>query len=295
MDVNNLPESTNVSEVGRGGGSSYAPRGGGGIRVGAVGTILAVVVGLFLGVNPLQILGLLSGMGSFSPGTQVPNTSGPVNTKDPNNVFVKRILGSTEQMWTEEFRQLGRTYQAPQLILFHGAVNSACGQASAASGPFYCSGDEHVYLDTSFFAELSQRFGATGDFANAYVIAHEVGHHVQNQLGISDQVMQAAQGDPERLKGDNGLSVRQELQADCFAGMWGRSAQEAAKLSQKDLQDALNAAHSIGDDTIQRQSRGYVTPDGFSHGTSQQRMKWFTTGFKTGDIKQCDTFNVRNP
>jgi uncharacterized protein len=291
MDVNNLPESTNVSEVGRG---SYAPRGGG-IRVGAVGTILAVVVGLFLGVNPLQILGLLSGMGSFSPGQQAPNTSGPVNTKDPNNVFVKRVLGSTEQTWSEIFKQLGRTYQPPQLVLFHDAVDSACGQASASSGPFYCSGDEHVYLDTSFFAELSQRFGASGNFANAYVIAHEVGHHVQNQLGISDQVMQAAQSNPGAMKGDNGLSVRQELQADCFAGIWGNTAQEAARLTQKDLQDALRAAQTIGDDTIQKQSRGYVTPESFSHGTSQQRMKWFSIGFKTGDIKQCDTFNVRNP
>lgn len=290
MDINNLPESTNVSEVGR--GSSYAPRGGG-IRVGAVGTILAVVVGLFLGVNPLQILGLLSGMGSFSPGVQAPNTSGPVNTKDPNNVFVSRILGSTEQTWSGIFKQLGRTYQAPQLILFHGAVDSACGQASASSGPFYCSGDEHVYLDTSFFAELSQRFGATGDFANAYVIAHEVGHHVQNQLGITDQVMQAAE--KYGMKGDSGLSVRQELQADCFAGIWGHSAQEAAHLTQKDLQDALNAAQQIGDDNIQKQSRGYVTPESFTHGSSQQRMKWFTIGYKTGDLNKCDTFNVQNP
>ncbi len=292
MDVNNLPESTNVSEVGR--GSGYSPRGGGGIRVGAVGTILAVVVGLFLGVNPLQVLGLLSGMGSFSPGTQTSNTSGPVNTKDPNNVFVKRVLGSTEQTWSGIFKQLGRTYQAPQLVLFHDAVDSACGQASASSGPFYCPGDEHVYLDTSFFAELSQRFGASGNFANAYVIAHEVGHHVQNQLGISDQVMQAAQRGGN-MKGENGLSVRQELQADCFAGIWGNTAQEAAKLTQKDLQDALRAAQTIGDDTIQKQSRGYVTPESFSHGTSQQRMKWFTVGFKTGDINQCDTFSVRNP
>lgn len=291
MDVNNLPESTNVSEVGRGSGS--APRGGG-IRVGAVGTILAVVVGLFLGVNPLQILGLLSGMGSFSPGTQTANTSGPVNTKDPNNVFVRRVLGSTEQTWSGIFKQLGRTYQAPQLVLFHDAVDSACGQASASSGPFYCSGDEHVYLDTSFFAELSQRFGASGDFANAYVIAHEVGHHVQNQLGISDQVMQAAQ-QGANMKGENGLSVRQELQADCFAGIWGNTAQEAARLTQKDLQDALRAAQTIGDDTIQKQSRGYVTPESFSHGTSQQRMKWFTIGFKTGDINQCDTFSIQNP
>jgi uncharacterized protein len=291
MDVNNLPESTNVSEVGR--GSGYAPRGGG-IRVGAVGTILAVVVGLFLGVNPLQILGLLSGMGSFSPGTQTSNTSGPVNTKDPNNVFVSRILGSTEQTWNGVFKQLGRTYQPPQLILFHDAVDSACGQASASSGPFYCSGDEHVYLDTSFFAELSQRFGAGGAFANAYVIAHEVGHHVQNQLGISDQVMQAAQQGAD-MKGENGLSVRQELQADCFAGIWGNTAQEAANITQKDVQDAIRAAEVIGDDHIQRSSRGYVNPDSFTHGSSAQRVKWFMQGFNSGDINKCDTFNVRNP
>jgi uncharacterized protein len=291
MDVNNLPESTNVSEVGR--GSGYSPRGGG-IRVGAVGTILAVVVGLFLGVNPLQILGLLSGMGSFSPGTQTSNTSGPVNTKDPNNVFVSRVLGSTERTWSGIFKQLGRTYQPPQLILFHDAVDSACGQASASSGPFYCSGDEHVYLDTSFFAELSQRFGAGGAFANAYVIAHEVGHHVQNQLGISDQVMQAAQQGGD-MKGENGLSVRQELQADCFAGIWGNTAQEAANITQKDVQDAIHAAEVIGDDHIQRSSRGYVNPDSFTHGSSAQRVKWFMQGFNSGDINKCDTFNVRNP
>ena len=290
MDVNNLPESTNVSEVG--GGSNYSPRGGG-IRVGAVGTILAVVVGLFLGVNPLQILGLLSGMGSFSPGTQTSNTSGPVNTKDPNNVFVTRILGSTEQAWSGIFKQLGRTYQAPQLILFHDAVDSACGQASASSGPFYCSGDEHVYLDTSFFAELSQRFGAGGNFANAYVIAHEVGHHVQNQLGISDQVIQAAQQGAD-MKGANGLSVRQELQADCFAGIWGSTAQEAARITQKDIQDAVHAAEVIGDDHIQKSARGYVNPDSFTHGSSAQRVKWFMQGFNTGDINKCDTFNVRS-
>jgi uncharacterized protein len=290
MDVNNLPESTNVSEVGRGSGS--APRGGG-IRVGAVGTILAVVVGLFLGVNPLQILGLLSGMGSFSPGTQTSNTSGPVNTKDPNNVFVSRVLGSTERTWNGIFKQLGRTYQPPQLILFHDAVDSACGQASASSGPFYCSGDEHVYLDTSFFAELSQRFGAGGAFANAYVIAHEVGHHVQNQLGISDQVMQAAQQGRD-MKGENGLSVRQELQADCFAGIWGNTAQEAANITQKDVQDAIRAAEVIGDDHIQKSSRGYVNPDSFTHGSSAQRVKWFMQGFTTGDINKCDTFNVRS-
>ncbi len=290
MDVNNLPESTNVSEVGR--GSGYAPRGGG-IRVGAVGTILAVVVGLFLGVNPLQILGLLSGMGSFSPGTQTSNTSGPVNTKDPNNVFVSRILGSTEQTWSGIFKQLGRTYQPPQLILFHDAVDSACGQASASSGPFYCSGDEHVYLDTSFFAELSQRFGAGGDFANAYVIAHEVGHHVQNQLGISDQVMQAAQQGSD-MKGANGLSVRQELQADCFAGIWGSTAQEAAHITQKDVQDAVHAAEVIGDDHIQKSARGYVNPDSFTHGSSAQRVKWFMQGFNSGDINKCDTFNTKS-
>jgi uncharacterized protein len=289
MDINNLPESSNVSEVGRG---SSAPRGGG-IRVGAVGTILAVVVGLFLGVNPLQILGLLSGMGSFSPGTQTSNTSGPVNTKDPNNVFVSRVLGSTERTWNGIFKQLGRTYQPPQLILFHDAVDSACGQASASSGPFYCSGDEHVYLDTSFFAELSQRFGAGGAFANAYVIAHEVGHHVQNQLGISDQVMQAAQQGRD-MKGENGLSVRQELQADCFAGIWGNTAQEAANITQKDVQDAIRAAEVIGDDHIQKSSRGYINPDSFTHGSSAQRVKWFMQGFTTGDINKCDTFNIKS-
>jgi uncharacterized protein len=170
-------------------------------------------------------------------------------------------------------------------------VESACGQASASSGPFYCSGDEHVYLDTSFFAEMSQRFGASGDFANAYVIAHEVGHHVQNHLGITDQVMRAAE--KYGMKGDGGLSVRQELQADCFAGIWGHGAQEVARLTRKDVQDALNAAQQIGDDHIQKESRGYVTPESFTHGTSAQRMRWFMVGFESGDVNRCDTFNAK--
>jgi hypothetical protein len=199
------------------------------------------------------------------------------------------VLADTEDTWHEIFRQAGKQYEEPELVLFSGAVQSACGGASAAMGPFYCPSDRKVYLDLDFFNELKQRFGAPGDFAQAYVIAHEVGHHVQNLLGTSERVRAAQQG--LDTAGANALSVKLELQADCFAGVWGNHADRSRQiLEQGDIDEALNAATAIGDDTLQKQAQGYVVPESFTHGTSQQRKEWFSRGMQGGRISDCDTF-----
>jgi len=204
--------------------------------------------------------------------------------------FVSAVLADTEDTWRVIFREQGATYKDPKLILFSGGVNSACGMASSAVGPFYCPGDQQLYLDLSFFRDLSQRHGAPGDFAQAYVIAHEVGHHVQTLLGISDQVRQAKRG--KSTAQGNALSVRQELQADCFAGIWGHAYNtERQRLDPGDLEEALTAATAIGDDRLQRESGRGVVPDSFTHGSSAQRVKWFRRGFESGDIAVCDTFS----
>ena len=205
--------------------------------------------------------------------------------------FVAAVLADTEDTWQAEFKKLGGTYREPTLVLFTGRVNSACGMASSAVGPFYCPGDQKLYLDLSFFQDLKQRHGAPGDFAQAYVIAHEVGHHVQTLIGVSDQVRQAGRG---RSKTEvNALSVKQELQADCFAGLWGHAANtERQLLDPGDLEEALTAATAIGDDRLQRESGRGVVPDSFTHGSSAQRVKWFKRGFETGDINSCDTFTL---
>jgi hypothetical protein len=206
--------------------------------------------------------------------------------------FVSVTLASIEDVWTGIFKQTGREYRPPKLVLFSGQTSSACGFASAASGPFYCPGDDRVYLDLDFFEEMQRRLGASGDFALAYVIAHEVGHHVQNLLGVSDQVM-AQQRRLSEVE-FNKLMVRMELQADFLAGVWAHYAQQAKGfIEEGDIEEGMNAASSVGDDRIQRQSQGYVVPDAFTHGTSEQRVRWFTRGFKTGDINQGDTFNAR--
>jgi len=206
--------------------------------------------------------------------------------------FVSVVLGKTEDVWQEIFRQNGKQYREPKLVLFSGRVQSACGLGSAASGPFYCPGDQKVYIDLAFYEELRRRFNSPGDFAQAYVIAHEVGHHVQKLLGISDRVdaMQQRMSEVEANK----LSVRLELQADFFAGVFARYVQKQNLLEQGDIEEALHAASAIGDDTIQRQSSGYVVPDSFTHGTSEQRLRWFRKGFDTGDIRQGDTFSATN-
>lgn len=264
--------------------------GGKGLTLGAVAVI--VIMGLLSGQDPMQIVGNIAGQAIQQGGinTGGTNSQHSVPSNDPQSDFVRAILGDTEDTWRVLFKQAGKNYKDPTLILFSGSVRSACGFADSAVGPFYCPGDQQVYLDLSFFKEMEQRFAATGEFAQAYVIAHEVGHHVQTLLGISARVNTARQRG-ERMEGHNGLLVRQELQADCFAGVWAYHAQQRhAWLEPGDLKDAINAAQAIGDDRLQKQARGYVVPDSFTHGTSAQRERWFTQGYKTGDLSQCDTF-----
>jgi predicted metalloprotease len=266
--------------------------GGGGMRFGVghlgIGGVAAVVViSLLLGQNPLQVLGLLGQVDSGPP-AQTQQQAPPQNDRDSQ--FVRVILGSTEDVWKAQFDQGDRSYTPPRLVLFSGSVRTACGGASAASGPFYCPGDQQVYLDTSFFDEMKQRLGGGGDFANAYVIAHEVGHHVQSLLGYSKN-MDAARAHGESVEGDNGPSVRLELQADCFAGVWAHDAQQQLNwLETDDVEQALSTASAIGDDRLQKQAQGTVVPDSFTHGTSAQRVRWFKTGFESGSVAKCDTF-----
>ena len=264
--------------------------GGGGIlsggRLGLGGIVVALVVSYFTGVNPATLLGLVDGGGSGTAATQ-PAHAPPAS--DNTARFVARVLGSTEDVWNDEFRKLGHTYEKPTLALFSGATQTACGQGQAAMGPFYCSVDQRVYIDLDFFHELETRFGGGGEFAEAYVIAHEVGHHVQKLLGISDKV-HAAQQRASTEQG-NVLSVRLELQADCLAGMWGHQADILKhQLEPGEAEQALRAATAIGDDALQKQARGVVVPESFTHGSSEQRVHWFNQGFTSGDIRQCDTF-----
>lgn len=267
-------------------GRSGGFRGG---KLSLAGVAVVVVIGLLSGQDPLQILGQLANQAG-SPATQ--QSSAPTTGDDPQVAFVQSILGDTEDTWRALFQQGGAQYRDPTLVLFRGGVSSACGFASSAVGPFYCPGDQQVYLDLQFFEEMASRFSVAGDFAQAYVIAHEVGHHVQTLLGVSQQ-MQTARQRGARMEGDNGLLVRQELQADCFAGVWAYHAQQRHDwLEEGDLEDALNAANAIGDDRLQQQSQGRVVPDAFTHGTSAQRMRWFRTGFDNGDPARCDTFKA---
>lgn len=252
-------------------------------------TILLVGAALIFGGQMLgiDVLSLVTGGGAGSTAQQ----SSPQQQKAAD--FVSVVLGDTETTWHKIFAQMGKRYKEPKLVLFNGRVNSACGSASSAVGPFYCPGDQQVYIDLSFFNDLKSRHGAPGDFAQAYVIAHEVGHHVQTLLGISSQVRAAGQGKSKAQV--NALSVRQELQADCFAGLWGHAANKDRQLLERgDLEEALRAATAIGDDRLQKQAGHAVVPDSFTHGSSAQRVKWFRIGFETGDINQCDTFSARD-
>jgi hypothetical protein len=265
------------------------PMGGAGLKLGGGGLLLIVVLSLLTGTNPLDILGGLVEQEAPSTIDSGPQRKPPED--DPQADFIRAVLGDTEDTWSRIFEQGGGTYEAPRLVLFSGAVQSACGQASAAVGPFYCPPDRRVYLDLQFFRELSERFGAPGDFARAYVVAHEIGHHVQNLLGISDRVQrQRARLDQA---GANALSVRLELQADCYAGVWGNAAARRNILESGDVEAALAAATAIGDDRLQKQSRGYVVPESFTHGSSAQRVRWFKTGLEGGDVRRCDTFTAR--
>jgi uncharacterized protein len=286
-------ESENIEDrrsmgVGRGLGRRGFP--GGGLGIAAV-----AVVALMLGVDPRIIftaVGYLSSNTAPAP-TQ---SSGPVRTspqEEQMKKFMSVVLADTEDTWGQIFQQAGSHYEQPKLVLFTGQVQSACGYAQAAMGPFYCPGDHKLYLDMSFFNDLATRHNAPGDFAQAYVLAHEVGHHVQNLLGVAHQV-QAAQQRGGRSQG-NQLQVRMELQADCFAGIWANHANQFRKILEPgDLEEAMTAAAGVGDDRIQRQSQGYVVPESFTHGSSEQRMRWFNIGAKTGDLSQCDTFKANN-
>jgi len=272
------------SEGGGGGGFGIGP-----IHLGAGGTIIAIIVAIIFPQTRGLIFGLLAGGGSAPTSQQTTQA----DANDPQVQFVKHILGSTEDVWSAYFQKMGQQYVDPKLVLFHGQVGTACGGASAAVGPFYCPGDKQVYLDLDFFQELATRFHSDSDFARAYVIAHEIGHHVQDQLGIMDAEQEAhARGAP--MEGANGLSVRLELQADCFAGVWANQSQQQLQwLQPGDIESALGAASQIGDDTLQRESQGTVMPDSFTHGTSAQRVRWFKTGFQSGDINACDTFKAQ--
>jgi hypothetical protein len=267
---------------------------GGGIRRSGLSFKTILIIGViylvlkFMGIDPLQMLGgdpgtVLTGQPSGS-GSQISETR-----KDEMTQFVATVLAETEDVWNGIMKSQGFDYPEPTLVLFSGAVASACGNASSASGPFYCPGDQKVYIDLAFFDELAQRFKASGDFAQAYVLAHEVGHHVQNLIGVLPEFnrMRRSMSQSEQ----NQMSIRVELQADCFAGIWGHYTAQKGLLERGDLEEALNAAEQIGDDTLQRRTQGYVVPESFNHGTSAQRQEWFARGFETGRLDACDTFN----
>jgi predicted metalloprotease len=289
MRWQDLRPSDNVEER-----ESAAPAGFGGIRLGGGAIVIVVVVSLLLGKNPLEILALLSDGGAPTVQTQaLPPTGPPSPLRDQQREFVTRVLGDTEDVWSGIFQKLGTRYRPPKLALYRGSVDSACGLGSAATGPFYCPGDQDVYLDLAFFDELSsQRFGVPGEFARAYVVAHEIGHHVQNQLGFMAEVQKKSANASPAVR--NALSVRQELQADCFAGVWGHSAATRGIIDARDIESGISAASAVGDDRMQKQSRGYVVPESFTHGSSAQRVRWFRAGLDSGDIRQCNTFAARD-
>jgi predicted metalloprotease len=281
-------ESDNVEDR-RGSGGGFPLPGGRGIGIGTI--VIALLGGWLLGINPLTLLGLLSGAGG--PPAQVQQAPAQRPPADDTLArFVSTVLADTEDVWHGVFRQAGGSYQEPRLVLFRGATPTACGTGQAAMGPFYCPADQKVYIDLGFYETLQSRLGAPGDFAQAYVIAHEVGHHVQNLLGISAKVDQM-RGRVSQAE-YNRLSVRLELQADCFAGVWAHHAQNARQiLEQGDVEEAMNAAAQIGDDALQRSSGGAVVPESFTHGTSAQRQRWFHAGMQQGSLKACDTFAAR--
>lgn len=280
-------ESDNVEDRrGDGGGGGGFSFGGGSLGIG--GVIVALILSYVLGVSPSTILGLMSGGGA--PQQQAQTRTTPAN--DETTRFVRTVLADTEDVWGNLFRQQGETYAQPKLVLFSGRTPTACGTGQSATGPFYCPPDQRVYIDLDFFKLMQQRFHVSGEFAQAYVIAHEIGHHVQNLMGLSDKVHNAQQRLSEAE--GNALSVRLELQADCFAGVWAFHANRSRQiLEQGDIETALSAATAIGDDALQRQSQGHVIPDSFTHGTSAQRVRWFRRGIDSGEIAQCDTFSAR--
>ncbi len=320
MRLDDTPESQNVEDLrdtdatgggpmGGGFGGGGFGGGGGGIPIplggGSLGLVIIVVAALFFGIDPMSLLGGGGGGGQYQPAPAPPQmrpvpqgqpqqgSRAPAGRDDEMRRFVARVLGSTEEIWDDQLpRQANRQYSKPTLVLFSGAVRSACGMADAAVGPFYCPGDQRLYIDLSFYDQLARRFGAPGDFAQAYVIGHEIGHHIQNLLGILRKV-QEAQGRMSKAQA-NAVQVRVELQADCLAGVWAFHANQRRRILEPgDVEEALTAAAAIGDDRLQRQARGYVQPESFTHGTSAQRQRWFQRGLQSGELRSCDTFNTQ--
>ena len=279
-------QSDNVEDRRSGGGGGFI----GGRSIG-IGTVVIALIGWgVFGIDPLTTIGVLSGGGEPQVQQQGPASAPPAG--DRQAAFVSTVLASTEDVWGQIFRQGGAQYRAPKLVLFRGATPTACGTGQSAMGPFYCPGDHKVYLDMGFFDTMSRQLGAPGEFARAYVIAHEVGHHVQALLGTTAKI-DSMRGRVSQ-RDQNQLSVRLELQADCYAGVWANHSQQARQwLDQGDIESAINAAEQIGDDTLQRQQTGTVRPDAFTHGSSAQRVRWFTQGFKTGSVQSCDTFGAQ--
>jgi len=281
MRLEDERESTNVED--RRGSRMTGGRAGG---IG-LGTIALALVAMYFGVDPSVVLNMGQGLQQNS---QV--ESQPIPKDDPEAKFVAKVLGSTEDTWGKIFQNAGQKYPAPTLVLFRGATPTACGTGQSAMGPFYCPGDQKVYIDLAFYDEMKNRFNAPGDFAQAYVIAHEVGHHIQNLTGVSDKVQQARQSARSEAQA-NQYSVRLELQADCYAGVWAHHADGTNRILETgDVEEAMRAAAAIGDDALQKQAQGYAVPDSFTHGTSQQRMRGSIQGLTTGDIRKCDTFSV---
>ncbi|WP_420392403.1 neutral zinc metallopeptidase [Acuticoccus sp.] len=279
------------------GGRVRIPRGGssGGLRRAGGGSIVLVILvalglWIFAGINPIQLLDMLARQDGAVV-TQAPRSPEQVAADDERSQFLSVVLAETEDTWGRIFRDSGSTYEPPRLVLYSGAVNSDCGFGTAAAGPFYCPADRQVYVDLSFFDLLAQRLNAPGDFAQAYVVAHEVGHHVQNLTGVLGRYQQARQGLSEREA--NAVSVRVELQADCYAGVWAHSADRIGLLEEGDIDEALGAASAVGDDVMQRRTQGTVVPESFNHGTAAERARWFTVGYRSGDPGACDTFEAR--
>jgi uncharacterized protein len=292
METEGRRQSDNVEDRrgGGGGGGGGGLLGGRGIGLGSIA--IALVASMVFGISPFTVLSILGGGG----GDEAPQVSQqqqgpgkPMAKDDQMGQFVSTVLADTEDVWGAVFKQGGAAYKAPTLVLFRGATRTACGTGQAAMGPFYCPGDQKVYIDLGFYETMKRQLGAPGDFAQAYVVAHEIGHHVQHQLGISAKV-DAMRGRVSE-KEQNALSVRLELQADCFAGVWARGSK--LNLDKGDIEEAMNAAAQIGDDTLQKKSQGYAQPDSFTHGSSKQRMTWFNTGLQNGNMKACDTFSAR--
>lgn len=284
MRFDNSRESSNVEDR-RGGGGGGLPIGGKGI---GIGTIVLALVAMYFGVDPSVVLN----QAVESPAPRATSRPAGPPANDAESKFIRHVLGETEDTWQQIFRQNGKQYVEPTLVLFTGSTRTACGVGQAAMGPFYCPGDQKVYIDLAFYQELKTRFKAPGDFAQAYVIAHEVGHHVQNLLGISDKVQAARQRAGEREA--NNLSVRLELQADCLAGVWAKNADAARGILEAgDVEEALRAATAIGDDTLQKQAQGYAVPDSFTHGSADQRTRWFRRGMESGQLAACNTFQAK--